>query len=161
VNERLAAALRRNTARGMLPEFLATTSAALGRRIEESDLIPLEESDNILRAFEGRMKEQSLGGKAKFVDEILDDDVALVRQAAALRETIPDEEMALFRSGSKWCGAIQSTAHEVLSHLTKLVSPDQEDVIACSGNQSLGIFCSLDSRKGEESPVYHLILWSD
>jgi hypothetical protein len=145
----------------MLPEFLEEASTALERRIGEADLAPISESDEILRAFEARMMKLKLVGKSSVLDAVINNGVALVRQADVLQKNAPNAEVVLFRAQSKWCGAIRSSAHEVLSHLTRLVSLDQEDVIACSKNLSLGIFCSLDSREDSQPPVYHLVFWTD
>ena len=143
----------------MLPGFLAAASTALHRVVQESDLLPVAESDALLRAFEKKISELRQEAGAK-VGTVIESDTSFVQEADALRERIPDVGVALFRAQSKWCGAIRSTAHEVLSHLADLVSPDQEDVIACSADVRVGIFCSLDSRDEEDlPPAYHVTAW--
>ena len=144
----------------MLPGFLEAVSVALHRVVEESEFLPVEESDARLQAFEQKMT--VLRRTATSRPPAIEGEAAVVHEAEALRERIPNVEVALFRAQSKWCGAIRCTAHEVLSHLADLVSLDQEDVIACSADVRVGIFCSLDSRDDEDlAPAYCIITWAD
>ena len=60
--DRLAAAVTRNTARRMLPEFLEEASAALHRVVQESDLISAAESAALLQVFNQKMAQLRQGG---------------------------------------------------------------------------------------------------
>ena len=76
MNDRLAAALTRNKARKMLPEFLEVASAALHRVVQESDLISAAESAALLQVFNQKMA-QLRQGEVTRTSMLFESDVAL------------------------------------------------------------------------------------
>ncbi|WP_337172372.1 hypothetical protein [Gemmatimonas aurantiaca] len=161
--DKLEIALRRNSGRQMLTRFLTETSSALGRPFAEIELLALQETDALLKRFEDAM--QCLASRKSTGALVVDCHLRSVHdlnvEAARLMERVSDGEIFLYRARSKWCGAIRTSVHEVLRHLQHLVTPDQDDVIACSQTGSPGMFCSLSMDRDGLGVTYHLVAWAD
>ena len=162
-NDKLKTALRRNSGQQMLAQFLADTGSALGRPFAESELLALPETDALLKRFEeARLRLASRRSSGAFVvDSRLRSVHDLNAEVGRLMERVSDGEVFLYRARSKWCGAIRTSAHEVLQHMQNLVTLDQEDVIACSQTGSLGMFCSLSMDGDGSGGTYHLVAWAE
>lgn len=163
MNDRLETALRRNSGQKMLAQFLTDASSALGRPFTESELLALPETDALLERFEDTM--QCLASRRSAGAFVVDSHLRSVHdlnvEVGRLMERVPDGEVFLYRARSKWCGAIRTSVHEVLQHMQNLVTPDQEDVIACGQIGSPGIFCSLSMDEDGSGGTYHLVAWAE
>lgn len=161
--DKLETALRRNSGRQMLVQFLDDTSSALGRPIAESELLALQETDALLKHFEDAM--QCLASRRNTGALVVDCRPRSVHdlnvEVARLMARVTDGEIFLYRARSKWCGAIRTSVHEVLQHLCDLATPDQDDVIACGQNGSPGVFCSSSMDRDGPGSTYHLVAWVD
>lgn len=162
MSDKLDYALRRNTGRRMKLEFLSDATRALGRPVTDDDLLPLPETDALLthfREMRQHLSQDPIRGfdfNARY-HQVTD----LVQEAALLRRRYADQAMYLYRSRSKWCGAIRTSSHEVLGRLPSLVVLDQEDVIASNIDASCGLFCSWSAEyvSTQAQSEFHLTAW--
>lgn len=164
MNKRLQVAARRNRGKHLLSAFLRELACTLGRRDDTFRILSLDETDLLWQKVESKVDACNNCRipcyRQRWVRNQLDDLSSFLRQ---LRVILPDEALILFRSASQYCGAVETSMHEVLAHALQLVSLDQEDLIVVDPNASRGMMLSFDTDKyiTGDVTVYELIMWGE
>jgi hypothetical protein len=71
--------------------------------------------------------------------------------------------MFLFRAGSEYCGAVETTGEEILESAFELITLDQEDLLASNETGSCGVLLEYYMAKYVTGPVaeYRLLVWGE
>jgi hypothetical protein len=152
--------LRENKGKRLLPHFLEAASLSLGRPVTASDLVSLDETDEVFSRFLSAW--HAAKGNPLTPLHLREFDEHAVRSAGEwLSEAMPGGPLYLFRAQSRWCGAIRSTVAEVCHHVVELTSRDDEDVMASSHDAGIGIGCQLFSSQvaRTKEDLFELVAW--
>lgn len=160
---KLQLAVRRNTGKKLLPKMMADVSVALSQDASQLRLADLEATDEAWSAFTSSWKEY----KEKDTDIVLKtwgvEDLLEARgYLDKVRAQVPDTPVFLFRPFlSEYCGAIETSSHQILHHAFDLVELDDNDVFASSLNGRSGIVVSYSTQRGiaESYQMYEFSSW--
>jgi hypothetical protein len=150
-------ALRENQGRNKMAAFLEDLSRRLGRAARTIEVVPLQESDAAFEIYgKARTKAETENGPGRLSAAVSRPE-DLRGALSKLRDSMPESALMLFRSESRWCGAVRTTTSEVLSRLEALLVKNQEDVLAATPDGEIGLFCSWDA-DGEQDRLL-LLAW--
>lgn len=139
----LSLALRANRGRQKLPQFVATIAEKLGRPQNTIELLPLIETDAIAKTYgEARSRAREEGADSNRVCFRASRSDDLIDAAQDLRGRLPEVAMVMIRSESRWCGGVLVRSYEVLNRLRFLIERDGEDLLACTVDGAVGVFCA-------------------
>jgi hypothetical protein len=151
---------RRNYGRELLPRVREFLRAALGPRGLELELATLEESDEVYAAFEREWASARNARSGPGVVLSLEESsqAAVMEYITDRRGDLPaHEELFLFLPQWWYCGAVKIDIGVALDAADRLAALDQEDLLACSRNGTVGVVLEHFSARG--GALYRFLAW--
>lgn len=160
---RLQLSLRKNTGKKLLPEMIKEVSEALSQDASQIRLVDLETTDETWSAFTSSWKEHKMKDGIEFVKTWgMEDSQKAKSYVKQIQAQVPDTVVLLFRPFfSEYCGAVETSSHQILHHAFDLVKLDDNDVYASSPDGCSGIVISYSTQKNVAGSyqVYEFSSW--
>lgn len=159
---RLELARRRNEGKRIFPQYIKELTQTMGRSEDSFNFLDLAQTDALRASFEAKRNDCINDATGCFRRTWSDDRESELKQVILkLQEQLPSTKMVLFRELSEYCGAVETNSSEVLACAFRLISLDQNEVMALTEDTSVGISLSFDTDKYEwgDTRTYELIVW--
>jgi hypothetical protein len=160
LHSRVELAVRRNHGIRLREAFIARVAVSVRRPVESIELVDLPASDVVFERFSREFALIQEGTSSHRTWSIESADVEAVRRAlAATRVEFENVPIYLFCEEWKFCGAVRSTAHEVLDHAFDLLDENPDGIVASEEVARAAILFDRSTDPPDHAETYELLAW--
>jgi len=151
---------RLNRGRVAAPAFLEALSEALGDPVDSSALVPLPDSDALMRRFRDGYLDARKEGPFTYRRFFLsNEDTRVFRLADCLADRLGTEPAFLLSKAAETCGAVRVGMSTLLKHTASVIRIDGDSLYAMSADGAQGLL--IDHNPDDHEQTFEVAVWGE